>query len=264
MKKINIFAIVLATFVFSSSINAYASYYVSNGTKDSNGFSYYYSGTDKENAVENYSNVILLVNGDPVTAPLAVPSFIRNGNTYVQIKALSNKLNYEVSYDTITKKITVTGNDHVAVFDKNNGNVYSDGKLTYSNTYIPTIEGYTFVPLRPLCESLGLQFGYEQGLNDNLLPVVWIEEDLPTVDEKDLSTQAFNAFHSHYPSVLYTTGYSYSDFSVITSYGRYYLLNYPAAKFGQDNFDKILIDIVTGAEYKFIINKDGYHTEILD
>jgi hypothetical protein len=98
-----------------------------------------------------------------------VPPVIIGGNAYLPIRAISESFGAAVDWDDETLTVTVSTEDGVVECTINNSIAYVDGEAIQIDMPPLLIEGYTFVPLRFMTESIGLQVQWnEQAQTINL------------------------------------------------------------------------------------------------
>lgn len=105
-----------------------------------------------------------------------VPTAIVDGETYISLRALNEKLGLSTSWDSKTRSAVVTGRNRVLIASPVNGSYELNGQRVYGSQAILN-NGSTFLPLRFLLERMGYVISYDaktrtitiQTINENKL-----------------------------------------------------------------------------------------------
>lgn len=110
-------------------------------------------------------------NGRPVK--FDVPPVIKDGRTLVPVRALTEALGAEVTWDQETNSVTVTLGDTVIMLVIGDNVIYVNGEPVELDTQSANVNGRTVLPLRAIVEHLDGQITYDPVTND-------IDVTLPT------------------------------------------------------------------------------------
>ncbi|NIK78207.1 hypothetical protein FHS15_003345 [Paenibacillus castaneae] len=89
-----------------------------------------------------------------------VPTANVDGNTYISIRALNDKLGLATSFDSNTKAVTIQGRDRVFTANSKDGSYELNGQLIYGNPAILQ-NGSAYMPLRFILERMGYGITYD-------------------------------------------------------------------------------------------------------
>lgn len=114
--------------------------------------------------------IVVLVNGEPVTFDQS--PVIIDGRTLVPIRAVVEKLGYEVRWNDVTKTVYVKTKKIADMsFPGTNIKVSIDNELIVFDVPPQIINGRTLIPIRAVAEKLGYEVDW-----DGDLKVVYIDE----------------------------------------------------------------------------------------
>jgi Copper amine oxidase N-terminal domain/Glucodextranase, domain B len=82
--------------------------------------------------------------------------YLKNGNAMIPLRFVSSSLGAEINYEASTKKITVSLDGISVEMIIGNSTALVDGEVSVMPVAPELVSGSTFVPLRFLCESLGM------------------------------------------------------------------------------------------------------------
>ncbi|NLY66408.1 MAG: AMIN domain-containing protein [Tissierellia bacterium] len=114
-----------------------------------------------------------------------VPSFIKNGATFVPIRFVTEKYGAEVTWDQKTKTATIINGNFEMALTIGSNQVYINGqRKTIDSSWIPKLvtfnygtskaDSRTMVPLRLISETLGYEVGYDE---ESKLPFINTKTD---------------------------------------------------------------------------------------
>lgn len=98
-------------------------------------------------------------NGDKVT--LDSPATAINGKTYLPAKFLGDTFGMNVTYDSVTRSVTLVTADHVIIMDTNNDVITVNGVKQPNNNIARIINGRIMVQLTWLCDYMGATYSYQ-------------------------------------------------------------------------------------------------------
>lgn len=157
MNKIKLtFILSIACFLLSNPITSYAKQEVEYGYFNINGVSTRLPIADLE--IDGYSINKSTVGVDPI---------IINSRTLVPLRALSEKLNYHVTWIEKLQKVSIEkSNNKIELFLGSPNAKVNNKDVTVTDNVSPiAIEGRTYVPIRFVVENMGLNIDYNPKLN---------------------------------------------------------------------------------------------------
>lgn len=89
------------------------------------------------------------------------PPYIKGGNTLVPLRAISEQLGAEVSWDDNTQTVTITKEDTIVEFKVNSTTVLVNGVPTEIPAPAHVTSGRTYLPLRFLAETLDFNVNWD-------------------------------------------------------------------------------------------------------
>jgi len=90
------------------------------------------------------------------------PPYIKGGKTLVPMRAIAEELGAEVSYDPDTQSVTITKDGMVVVLTINSSTATVDGAPVEIGASADITCGRTYVPLRFLAETFGLDVNWDE------------------------------------------------------------------------------------------------------
>lgn len=104
---------------------------------------------------------VLIGNGK---AKFDTPPVIKEGRTLIPVRAISEAMGADVTYNAEEKTVTITKDDKVIVFNLTENKVYVDEAEVIIDIPAEVMNNRTMVPLRFIAEQLGLNVEYEEEL----------------------------------------------------------------------------------------------------
>jgi len=104
---------------------------------------------------------VLIGNGK---AKFDTPPVIKEGRTLIPVRAISEAMGADVTYNAEEKTVTITRDDKVIVFNLTENKVYVDEAEVIIDIPAEVMNNRTMVPLRFIAEQLGLNVEYEEEL----------------------------------------------------------------------------------------------------
>lgn len=95
-----------------------------------------------------------------------VPPVIKDGRTLVPVRALTEALGAEVTWDQATNSVTVTLGDTVIMLVIGDNVIYVNGEQITLDTQSANVNGRTVLPLRAIVEHLDGKITYDPTTND--------------------------------------------------------------------------------------------------
>ena len=92
---------------------------------------------------------------------LEAPAYIKGGKTIIPVRTITEVLGAEVTWDEDTQTVTVVKDNTTVVFGINSTTVYVDGVETELDVAPEITCGRTYVPLRFLAETFGLDVTWD-------------------------------------------------------------------------------------------------------
>ena len=105
------------------------------------------------------SNIKLVIDGTEVKT--AIPPFVENGTTFVPLRAATEFLGADVSWNQTTRQATVKTAGYVVVFTIGSRDFTVNGVRKTSGQATQLINGSTMIPIRALAESIGAEVSYD-------------------------------------------------------------------------------------------------------
>ncbi|MEG6570640.1 copper amine oxidase N-terminal domain-containing protein [Thermoanaerobacterium thermosaccharolyticum] len=90
-----------------------------------------------------------------------IPSVVKSGTTLIPVRAVVESLGANVNWDAATNTVTITKGDTTIVFDLNSSKVYVNGSEVTLSMPAMEISNRTFVPIRFIAETLGVNINYD-------------------------------------------------------------------------------------------------------
>ncbi|MDI3310145.1 MAG: copper amine oxidase N-terminal domain-containing protein [Thermoanaerobacterium sp.] len=140
-----------------------------------------------------------------------VAPVIKSGTMLIPVRAVVESLGANVNWDAATNTVTITKDGTTIVFDLNSSKVYVNGSEVTLSMPAMEISNRTFVPIRFIAETLGVNINYDDKTGD--------------VDIEDESQQGSTVSQSVYGQTDDTVsqGVYGSDDTVVNSvYGEQY------------------------------------------
>lgn len=104
---------------------------------------------------------VLIGNGK---AKFDTPPVIKEGRTLIPVRAISEAMGADVTYNAEEKTVTISKDDKVIVFNLTENKVYVDEAEVTIDIPAEVMNNRTMVPLRFIAEQLGLNVEYEEEL----------------------------------------------------------------------------------------------------
>ncbi|MGD9567580.1 MAG: copper amine oxidase N-terminal domain-containing protein [Sedimentibacter sp.] len=95
-------------------------------------------------------------------AKFDTPPVIKEGRTLIPVRAISEAMGADVSWNAEEKTVTITKDDKVIVFNLSENKVYVDEAETTIDVPAEVMNNRTMVPLRFIAEQLGLNVEYDE------------------------------------------------------------------------------------------------------
>lgn len=135
-----------------------------------------------------------------------VPTAIVDGETYISLRALNEKLGLATSWDAKSRSAVVTGRNRVFIASPVNGSYELNGQRIYGSQAILN-NGSTFLPLRFLLERMGYVISYDA--NTRTVGIQTIKENTLNFATKTISeVTEKQSLLIHYPVI---SGYENAD-----------------------------------------------------
>lgn len=109
------------------------------------------------------------------TIDFDVHPFISDGRVVVPLRAISESLNADVSWDNDTQTATITSGEKIVSFEIGEKNMIINGEEYEIDAEATIVNSTTFVPLRALSEALGFDVAWDSSTSSVLIssyPVV--------------------------------------------------------------------------------------------
>ncbi|AST58611.1 copper amine oxidase [Thermoanaerobacterium thermosaccharolyticum] len=90
-----------------------------------------------------------------------VSPVIKSGTMLIPVRAVVESLDADVNWDAATNTVTITKGDTTIVFDLNSSKVYVNGSEVTLSMPAMEISNRTFVPIRFIAETLGVNINYD-------------------------------------------------------------------------------------------------------
>lgn len=90
-----------------------------------------------------------------------VSPVIKSGTMLIPVRAVVESLGADVNWDAATNTVTITKGDTTIVFDLNSSKVYVNGTEVTISMPAMEISNRTFVPIRFIAETLGVNINYD-------------------------------------------------------------------------------------------------------
>ncbi len=90
-----------------------------------------------------------------------IPPVVKSGTTLIPVRAVVESLGANVNWDAASNTVTITKGDKTIVFDLNNSKVYVNGTEVTLSMPAMEISNRTFVPIRFIAETLGVNINYD-------------------------------------------------------------------------------------------------------
>lgn len=247
---------------FENDLNGNPAYYLNYGNEANfdNSKSIPISTSEKQN--------ILYVNGSTVPDAKVI---IKNNYSLIPLRSISEKLGYNVNWDSLSGEITITNSESTAIFKINSLTANNNGLLISLDVSPEIINGITYVPIRAVSNCLGAHLDYYIVDSEYFpLSIISIEGEIP--EEKYSIDSAGDIINNKVKELLLATeeagrknGWSINytgdtvrehyliDIYNITNLGRYYIFNvYTPIEYDEYNYDVnnlVLFDKSTGDIY---------------
>ena len=98
---------------------------------------------------------------DTTTFNFDTPPVVKDGRTLVPVRAISEAFNAKVLWDADTQSINIEKGDNVLKLILGRKNAFINGELTTLDVSAELIGDRTYVPLRFICEALGVSITWE-------------------------------------------------------------------------------------------------------
>ncbi|MDE4541387.1 MULTISPECIES: copper amine oxidase N-terminal domain-containing protein [unclassified Thermoanaerobacterium] len=95
-----------------------------------------------------------------------VPPVIKSGTMLIPVRAVVESLGANVNWDAATNTVTITKGGTTIVFDLNGSKVYVNGSEVTLSMPAMEISNRTFVPIRFIAETLGVNINYDDKTGD--------------------------------------------------------------------------------------------------
>ncbi|HHX51428.1 MAG TPA: copper amine oxidase N-terminal domain-containing protein [Clostridia bacterium] len=95
-----------------------------------------------------------------------VPPVIKEGRTLIPVRAVSEGMGAEVSWDESTKTVTISKEDTIIEIILGSQEMLVNGEKVLLDVPAESIENRTLVPLRFIAEALGLKVDYDDETGD--------------------------------------------------------------------------------------------------
>ncbi|MCT4619723.1 MAG: stalk domain-containing protein [Marinisporobacter sp.] len=122
------------------------------------------------------------------------PPVIKEGRTLIPVRAITEGLGANVTWNGEERKVIVSKEDVEIVFQLNDGKVFVNGEEIAIDVPAQIMNNRTIVPLRFIAEQLGLKVGYDQDTE-----TIEIDEEIEEeLDEELVSTEDETVVESVY------------------------------------------------------------------
>ncbi|WP_169087627.1 PdaC/SigV domain-containing protein [Paenibacillus sp. PL91] len=133
----------------------------------------------------------------------SVPTANVEGDTYISLRALNDKLGLATSWDETTRSAVIEGRDRTFTASSVDGSYKLNGQPVYGNPAIIN-NGTTYLPLRFLLERMGFGISYDG--KTRTIGIETIEENELSIGTETISNTTKNqSLLIHYPVI---TGYA--------------------------------------------------------
>ncbi|OBZ11256.1 MULTISPECIES: stalk domain-containing protein [Bacillales] len=133
----------------------------------------------------------------------SIPTANVDGNTYISIRALNNKLGLSTSWDAATRSVVIKGRDRTLSASPDDGSYKLNGQPLYGNPAI-LINGSTYLPLRFVLERMGYGISYDG--KTRTVGIETIKENALSIGTETISKVTKDqSLLIHYPVI---TGYT--------------------------------------------------------
>jgi len=95
-----------------------------------------------------------------------IPPVVKSGTTLIPVRAVVESLGANVNWDAATNTVTITKGGTTIVFDLNGSKVYVNGSEVTLSMPAMEISNRTFVPIRFIAETLGVNINYDDKTGD--------------------------------------------------------------------------------------------------
>ncbi|AFK86473.1 MULTISPECIES: copper amine oxidase N-terminal domain-containing protein [Thermoanaerobacterium] len=95
-----------------------------------------------------------------------VPPVIKSGTMLIPVRAVVESLGANVNWDAATNTVTITKGGTTIVFDLNSSKTYVNGTEATLSMPAMEISNRTFVPIRFIAETLGVNINYDDKTGD--------------------------------------------------------------------------------------------------
>jgi hypothetical protein len=129
--------------------------------------------------------------------PTSVPTANVEGDTYISLRALNDKLGLATSWDATTRSAVIEGRDRTFTASPVDGSYKLNGQPVYGNPAI-LHKGSTYLPLRFLLERMGYGISYDS--KTRTVGIEAIEENELSIVTETISTNE-QSLLIHYPVI---------------------------------------------------------------